>query len=397
MAKRVVLAYSGGLDTSVAIAWLREELGAEVVALAVDVGQREDFGAIQARARQAGAVDVEVVDAKDEMAERFVVPAIAANALYEGRYPLVSALSRPVIVRHLVEAARRHRADAVAHGCTAKGNDQLRFELGLRALAPDIEVLAPARAWRMTRPEALAYAKARGIEVDASAERIYSIDENLWGRAIEAGILEDPWVAPPEDAFVLTRPYATEARELVIGFDAGVPVSVDGERLRVLDVVRRVGEAVGAYGWGRIDMVENRTVGIKSREVYECPAALAVLLAHRDLEGLTLERSLAHLKARLEPEWAELVYEGFWYSPLKEALDAFFARCQEDVTGEVRLRLRPGSCEVVGRRSPVGLYDVGLATYAAGDAFDHADAAGFVRLTGQSVATWAARRQGGRA
>ena len=400
MAKRVVLAYSGGLDTSVAVKWLQEEAGAEVVAVAVDVGQGGDFEVVRRRALDAGAVESVVIDARSEMAEDFVVPAIAANARYEGKYPLVSALSRPVIVRHLVAEARRHGADAVAHGCTGKGNDQVRFEVGTRALAPDLEILAPARSWGLTRADCIDYAARHGIPVEATKEKLYSIDENLWGRAIECGELEDPWAAPPPDVFALTRPTATEARDLVLGFEAGVPVSVDGRRLGVAELVAEVGTAVGSYGWGRIDMVENRRVGIKSRETYECPAALALVLAHADLEDLTLERDVSHEKARLEPRWAELVYDGLWFSPLKEALDAFFASTQRHVTGEVRLTLvpgaggGPGSCTVAGRRSPVSLYDHGLATYDAADTFQHDDAEGFVRLWGLGVATWAARQGG---
>jgi argininosuccinate synthase len=395
MAKRVVLAYSGGLDTSVAVRWLQEEAGAEVVAVAVDVGQGGDFEVVRQRALAAGAVESVVIDARAEMAEEFVVPAIAANARYEGKYPLVSALSRPVIVRHLVAEARRHAADAVAHGCTGKGNDQVRFEVGTRALAPDLEILAPARVWGLTREDCIDYAARHDIPIEVTKEKLYSIDENLWGRAIECGALEDPWVAPPTDVFTLTRPSATEPRDLVIGFESGVPVSLDGRALALDALVGEVNAAVGAYGWGRIDMVENRRVGIKSRETYECPGALALVLAHSDLEDLTLERDVAHEKARLEPRWAELVYDGLWFSPLKDALDAFFATTQRHVTGEVRLALAPGSCVVSGRRSPVSLYDHGLATYDAADTFRHSDAEGFVRLWGLGVATWAARQGGG--
>jgi argininosuccinate synthase len=392
MAKRVVLAYSGGLDTSVAVRWLQEKAGAEVVAVAVDVGQGGDFEAIRRRALAAGAVESVVVDARAEMAEEFVVPAIAANARYEGKYPLVSALSRPVIVRHLVREARKHGADAVAHGCTGKGNDQVRFEVGTRALAPDLEILAPARVWGLTREDCIDYADRHGIPIEVTKEKLYSIDENLWGRAIECGALEDPWAAPPADVFTLTRGDGRQSGEVVVGFEQGVPVALDGQSLALDDLVAELGGTVGGFGWGRIDMVENRRVGIKSRETYECPAALALILAHSDLEDLTLERDVAHEKARLEPRWAELVYDGLWFSPLKEALDAFFATTQRHVTGEVRLTLSPGSCIVSGRRSPVSLYDHGLATYDADDTFRHADAEGFVRLWGLGVATWAARQ-----
>jgi argininosuccinate synthase len=392
MAKRVVLAYSGGLDTSVAVTWLQEELGLEVIAVAVDVGQGGDFEVIRQRALGAGAVESIVIDARAEMAADYAAPAIAANALYEGKYPLVSALSRPVIVKHLVAEARRHGADAVAHGCTGKGNDQVRFEVGTRALAPDLEIFAPARLWGMSREDCVDYAAAHRIPIEATKEKMYSIDENLWGRAIECGAIEDPWAPAPSDVYTLTRPVHREPRDVIIGFEHGVPVTVDGTRLALHDLIAEVGAVVGGYGWGRLDMVENRRVGIKSREIYECPAALALILAHSDLEDITLERDVAHDKARLQPRWAELVYDGLWFSPLKEALDAFFASTQRWVTGEVRLSLAPGSCAVSGRRSPVSLYDHGLATYDASDTFDHADAEGFVRLWGLGVATWAARQ-----
>ena len=392
MAKRVVLAYSGGLDTSVAVRWMAEEWGVEVIAVAVDVGQGGDFGLIKERALAAGAVDVVVVDCREEYASDFVAPALRANALYEGRYPLVSSLSRPVIVRHLVEAARAFGADAVAHGCTGKGNDQVRFEVSTRALAPDLETLAPVRVWGLTREDSIAYAERDGIPVNVTRASPYSIDQNLWGKAIECGVLEDPWESPPEEVFTLTRPRASEPVEVVVAFEEGLPVAVDGEPMPLHELVGHVGDVVGSYGWGRVDMVESRRVGIKSREVYECPGALALLMAHADLEGLTLERDVFHEKARLEPRWAELVYDGLWYSPLKAALDAFITETQRYVTGEVRLRCEPGRCAVAGRRSDVGLYDYRLATYDAADAFRHEDAEGFVRLFGLGVQTWAARQ-----
>ncbi|HEV2759465.1 MAG TPA: argininosuccinate synthase [Acidimicrobiales bacterium] len=392
MAKRVVLAYSGGLDTSVAVRWMAQEWGVEVIAVAVDVGQGGDFGVIKDRAFAAGAAEVVVVDCREEYAADFVAPALRANALYEGRYPLVSSLSRPVIVRHLVEAARSYGADGVAHGCTGKGNDQVRFEVGVRALAPDLELLAPVRVWGLTRDDSIAYAEQYDIPVNVTRASPYSIDENLWGKAIECGVLEDPWVSPPEDVYTLTRPTATEPVDLVVTFQAGLPVAVDGRAMPLHDLVGHVGAVVGSYGWGRIDMVESRRVGIKSREVYECPGALALLQAHADLEGLTLERDVFHEKLRLEPRWAELVYDGLWFSPLKMALDAFMTETQRYVTGEVRLRCEPGRCTVAGRRSDVGLYDYGLATYDAADSFRHSDAEGFVRLFGLGVQTWASRQ-----
>ena len=399
MTKRVVLAYSGGLDTSVAVKWIQEEWGAEVIALACDVGQAADdpWDVITARALAAGAVEAKVVDARAEFADDFLVPAIHANALYEGKYPLVSALSRPVIARHLVLAAREFGADAVAHGCTGKGNDQVRFEVSVRALAPDLEVLAPVRVWGFTREDSIDYAAKHDIPINVSKQSIYSIDENLWGRAIECGMMEDPWVSPPSDAYALTRDAADaprDSRDIVVRFAEGVPVALDGTTMPLHELVPSLGSAVGEYGFGRLDMVENRRVGIKSRETYECPGALAVLLAHADLESITQERDLMREKARLEPRFAELVYDGLWFSPLKEALDAFMASTQRYVTGEVRLHLEPGACFVTGRRAERSLYSYALATYDAADTFRHEDSAGFVRLWGLGVETWA-REQGG--
>jgi argininosuccinate synthase len=399
MTKRVVLAYSGGLDTSVAVKWIQEEWGAEVIALAVDVGQQADdpWNVIEARALAAGAIEARVVDARAEFADNLLVNAIHANALYEGKYPLVSALSRPVIARHLVTAAREFGADAVAHGCTGKGNDQVRFEVSVRALAPDLDVLAPVRVWGFTRDDSIDYAAKHEIPISVTKKSPYSIDENLWGRAIECGMIEDPWISPPADAYALTRDVADapgEPREIVVRFEQGIPIALDGVVKPLHQLVIDLGAAVGAYGWGRLDMVENRRVGIKSRETYECPGSLAVLLAHADLESITLERDLMREKARLEPRYAELVYDGLWYSPLKEALDAFMGHTQRFVTGDVRLRLEPGRCFVAGRRADRGLYSHDLATYDASDTFRHEDSAGFVRLWGLSVETWA-RQQGG--
>jgi argininosuccinate synthase len=398
MAQRVVLAYSGGLDTSVAVTWIAEEWGAEVVALAVDVGQTadDDWETIRQRALAAGAVEAIVVDARAEFADDYCLPALQANALYEGKYPLVSALSRPVIAKYLVQAAREHGADAVAHGCTGKGNDQVRFEVSTRALAPDLDVLAPVRVWGLTREDAIDYAAEHGIPVTVRKDNPYSIDENLWGRAIECGAIEDPWVAPPSEPYALTTDPSQAPREpweLVLRFEQGVPVKLDDQPMPLHELVGAVGRLVGSYGWGRLDMVENRRVGIKSREVYECPGSLALMLAHADLESITQERDLMREKARLAPRYGELVYDGLWFSPLRRALDAFVATSQEHVTGDVRLRLGPGRCEVVGRRADRGLYDYELATYDAADAFRHEDAAGFVRLWGLGLETLA-RKQG---
>jgi argininosuccinate synthase len=392
MTKRVVLAYSGGLDTSVAVRWMIQEWGVEVVTLACDVGQGGDFEAIRQRALAAGAVEALVADVRAEFAADFVAPVLKANALYEGRYPVVSALSRPVIVRHLVEAARAHGATAVAHGCTGKGNDQIRFEVGIRALAPDLETLAPVREWGMTREDCIAYAAKHDIPIAVTKDKLYSIDDNLWGRAIECGEMEDPWAEPPVGVWSMTVPTATDERELTIAFDRGVPVAIDGVSQPLHELVTQMNGIVGSYGWGRLDMVENRRVGIKSRETYEAPGALALITAHQDLESLCLERDLLHEKQRLEARYADLVYDGQWFSPLKEALDAFVNTSQEFVTGEVRLKLSPGQCVVTGRRSDFSLYDYGLATYDAADSFDHRHAEGFVRLWGLGVETWAERQ-----
>jgi argininosuccinate synthase len=392
MAKRVVLAYSGGLDTSVAVRWMIENYGVEVVALAADVGQEGTLDGVQERALAAGAIAAEVIDMREEFARDFCFPALRANAMYENKYPLVSALSRPVITKHLVEAAARHGADAIGHGCTGKGNDQVRFEVSARALNPDIEVLAPVREWGMTRKDSIEYAARFEIPITATEEQPYSIDDNLWGRAIECGEMEDPWATPPSDIWSMTTETASESRAVEIGFEQGTPVSVDGEALAPHTLVSRLNEIVGAYGFGRLDMVENRRVGIKSRETYECPGALALTLAHADLESICVERDLQREKIGLEHRYAELIYDGLWFSPLKQALDAFIDSSQTFVTGEVRLRLEPGRCYVEGRRSPVGLYDYDLATYEATDSFRHEDSAGFTRIWGLGVQTWSARQ-----
>ena len=401
MSKRVVLAYSGGLDTSVAVRWLIENHGAEVIAVAVDVGQQEDSAGeswerTRQRALDAGAVESTVIDARNEMAEDYCIPAIFANARYEGKYPLVSALSRPVIVKHLVAEAAKHGADTVAHGCTGKGNDQVRFEVGVHSLAPHLDIIAPARVWGMTREESIEYAAKWDIPIGQTKTKIYSIDENLWGRAIECGAMEDPWATPPEEPFTLTKPTNPGSDTMVNSFDSGVPSALDGVSKSPYELITEVGRRAGATGFGRIDMVENRRVGIKSREVYECPGALALIAAHSDLEDLCLERDLHHEKARLEPRWAELVYDGMWFSPLKNAIDAFMGSAQKHITGDVRLRFdAPGVMRIEGRRSPVALYDHGLATYDASDTFRHQDAEGFVRLWGLGLQTWATKQGGG--
>ena len=388
MAKRVVLAYSGGLDTSVAVRWMIEHLGVEVVCLSADVGQEGTLDGNREKALGAGAIAYEELDLREEFARDFIAPVIKANALYEGRYPLVSALSRPLIAKKQIEVARRYGADGVAHGCTGKGNDQVRFEVSYMALAPDIEQLAPVRNWGFTREDSIEYAATHGIPVGATKEKLYSIDDNLWGRAIECGEMEDPWAEPPDGVWQMTRRTAEEPAELTISFEGGVPVAIDGAARPLHEIVVELNHLVGSYGWGRLDMVENRRVGIKSRETYEAPGALAIMLAHADLESITVERDLGRQKMALEHRYAELVYDGLWYSPLREALDAFVDVSQEHVTGDVRLRLEPNRCWVVGRRSPRSLYDYGLATYDAADRFRHADSEGFVRLWGLGVQTW---------
>ena len=397
MKKRVVLAYSGGLDTSVAVRWMIEEWDVEVVCVLVDVGQdadtSESLDDIRARAIGAGAIECVLIDARKEMAEEFCANAIKANARYEGKYPLVSALSRPVIVRHLVDQARKFNAQAVAHGCTGKGNDQVRFEVGTHALAPDLEVLAPARNWGMSRGDSVDFAMKWDIPIKATRDKIYSIDENLWGRAVECGEMEVPWNEPPEEPMTLTKVRTFEPVEVTISFVEGRPVALDGVAMPMAELIKELNDRAGATGYGRIDMVENRRVGIKSREVYECPAALALVTAHADLEDLVLEREVAHEKQRLEIRWAELVYDGMWFSPLKEALDAFIEETQKHVTGDVRMRFTaPGAMRIIGRRSPAALYDYGLATYDEEDTFKHADSEGYVKIYGLGVKTWASRQ-----
>ncbi|MFF5056931.1 argininosuccinate synthase [Micromonospora sp. NPDC000663] len=394
MTDRVVLAYSGGLDTSVAIPYLAEQTGAEVIAVAVDVGQGgEDLDAIRQRALDCGAAESEVVDARDEFAADYCLPAIRANALYMDRYPLVSALSRPLIVKHLVAAARKHGGTIVSHGCTGKGNDQVRFEVGLNALAPDLRIIAPARDFAWTRDKAIAFAEEKGLPIDVSAKSPYSIDQNLWGRAVETGFLEDIWNAPVEGLYSYTADPSEprDADEIVITFDGGVPVAIDGETVTPYQAILELNRRAGAQGVGRLDMVEDRLVGIKSREVYEAPGAIALITAHQELEAVTVERDLARFKKSVDQRWGELVYDGLWFSPLKDSLDAFIDDAQRHVSGEVRMVLHGGRATVTGRRSEASLYDFGMATYDTGDTFDQSLAKGFVQLWGLPSRMAAAR------
>ena len=387
MTERVVLAYSGGLDTSVCIGWIAEETGAEVIAVAVDVGQGgEDLDVSRKRALDCGAVEAEVADAKDEFAEEYCLPAIKANALYMDRYPLVSALSRPTIVKHLVAAAHKHGASTVAHGCTGKGNDQVRFEAGISSLAPELRCIAPVRDYAMTRDKAIAFCEEKGLPITTSKKSPYSIDQNVFGRAVETGFLEDIWNAPIEDLYEYTSNPATpqEADEVVIAFDKGAPVAIDGRPVTVLQAIQQLNERAGAQGVGRIDMVEDRLVGIKSREVYEAPGAIALMTAHEELEAVTVERELARYKRQVELRWTELVYDGLWFSPLKRALDGFVDEANQHVTGEVRMTLHGGRATVTGRRSAQSLYDFNLATYDTGDTFDQSMSKGFIELFGLS-------------
>lgn len=397
MTERVVLAYSGGLDTSVAIGWIAEETGADVVAVAVDVGQGgEDLETVRQRALACGAKEAVVADAREEYAEQYCLPALQANALYMDRYPLVSALSRPLIVKHLTDAAKKHGATTVSHGCTGKGNDQVRFEVGIGALAPDLKVIAPVRDFAWTREKAIAWAEDRNLPIDVNKKSPYSIDQNVWGRAVETGFLEDIWNAPIEDVFSYTADPAQQRDpdEVVITFDKGVPVAIDGETVTVLEAVEQLNRRAGAQGVGRLDMVEDRLVGIKSREVYEAPGAMALITAHEELENVTLERDTARFKRTVAQRWGELVYDGLWFSPLKDALDAFVAETQQKVSGDIRMTLHGGRAVPTGRRSEQSLYDFNLATYDEGDTFDQGLAKGFVQLWGLPSKIAAKRDQG---
>jgi argininosuccinate synthase len=385
--ERVVLAYSGGLDTSVCIGWIADQTGAEIIAVAADVGQGgEDMNVIRQRALDCGAVESIVLDLKDTFANEYCLPALRANALYMERYPLVSALSRPTIVKALVEAARFHGASMVGHGCTGKGNDQVRFEVGVGALAPDLKVLAPVRDSGMTRDKAIAFAEKNNLPIDVNKKSPYSIDQNVWGRAVETGFLEDIWNGPIEDIYTYTQNPATprDADEVVITFASGVPVAIDGRPVSMLEAIVEMNARAGAQGIGRLDMVEDRLVGIKSREVYEAPGAIALITAKQELENVTVERELARYKRGVSQRWSELVYDGLWFSPLKNALDCFLEEATKHVSGDVRMTLHAGRAVPTGRRSDASLYDYNLATYDEEDTFDQSLAKGFIDLFGMS-------------
>jgi len=389
---KVVLAYSGGLDTSVAIRWLKENYDLEVVALTIDVGNERDFTAIKEKALKVGAVKAVVIDSKELFVNHFIFPALKADALYEGQYPLATALSRPLISKLLVDVAREEGAAAVSHGSTGKGNDQVRIEVSVNALAPDLKIIAPAREWGMTREETIEYAERYGIPVPVTVSSPYSIDENLWGRSIECGVLEDPWVEPPEDAFAWTKS-PKEAPDtpgyVEIGFEQGVPVAIDGKKMGGVMLIQTLNEMAGSYGVGRVDLLENRLVGIKSREIYEAPAAMVLLQAHQSLQAMTLSKEQMRFKQKMAIEYADLVYNGLWFTSLHEDLAACIQSSQRYVTGTVRLKLFKGACTVVGRKSPYSLYSYGLATYDKDDVFDQSAAVGFIHIWGLPVKTQA--------
>lgn len=395
--EKVVLAYSGGLDTSVCLKWLQVEKGFDVIAVCGNVGQDEnDLAAIKQKAIDMGAVASFAVDMREEYANEYVTLAIAANGLYENSYPLLSALSRPLLSKHMVEVAHAFGAKYVAHGCTGKGNDQVRFETSIKALDPSIEIIAPVREWNLhSREEEMEWAKTHGVPVPTTKKSPYSIDDNLWGRAIECGVLEDPWCEPPAGIWTLTADAQSapdQPEYLEIGFESGVPCSLNGEEMGLVDMIKAINVKAGLHGCGRLDMVENRLVGVKSRECYEVPAAQVIINAHKALETLCLDRETQHYKFGIEQKWATAVYEGLWYSPLKEALDSFCASTQACVTGTVKVKLYKGSSTVVGRKSPYSLYDFGLASYGAQDTFDHEAAKGFIQLHGLPTTVWSAKQ-----
>jgi len=397
MSDKVVLAYSGGLDTSVAIRWLKEKYDLDVVAATVDVGNERDFSAIRQKALDVGAVKSLVVDAKDSYVSDYVFPALQADAIYEGEYPLATALARPLIAKLLVTVAREEGAQAVAHGCTGKGNDQVRFDVSFNALAPDLKIIAPAREWGMTREETIKYAERYGIPLPITVASPYSIDESLWGKSIECGVLEDPWIEPPEEVFTWTKSPSEAPNEpgyVEIDFESGLPVAIDGQNLDGVGLVRRLNELAGEHGIGRIDHLESRLVGIKSREIYEAPAALVLLRAHLALEALTLSKDQLRFKQKVAQEYADLIYNGLWFSALRQDLAAYVKSSQRFVTGSVRLKLFKGSSSVVGRKSPFSLYSYGLATYDKGDEFDQSASPGFIHIWGLPVRTQAQVQHG---
>lgn len=383
--EKVVLAYSGGLDTSVAIRWLQENYDLDVIAVSVDVGQPGDMEENIERARKIGAKEAYALDAREEFALDYVFPCLKANAMYMQTYPLATSVARPLIAKLLVDVAKKEGAKYIAHGCTAKGNDQVRFDVSINALDPTIQIIAPMREWVMTREDEIEYAKEHDIPIKVKKACPYSTDENLWGRSCECGILEDAWVEPPEDAFEWTTSPAkapNSPQYINIRFEKGVPVALDGKKMGAVALIQKLNEIAGKHGVGRIDQVEDRLVGIKSREIYESPAALVLIAAHKDLEKIILTKDVANYKRLVEQRYSELCYDGLWFSPLKEALDAFIEKTQEFVSGEVRVKLFKGSCTMAGRRSPHSLYDMGLATYAEGDKFDHTSAKGFIYVWG---------------
>jgi argininosuccinate synthase len=395
MMSRIVLAYSGGLDTSVAIPWLAEKYGAEIVAVTLDLGQGSELCDVRERALAIGALRAHVIDAREEFARDYILPALQAGAVYEDRYPLATALGRPLIARRLVEIARMEGATAIAHGCTGKDNDQVGLDVSARALDPSINVIAPARMWGMSRSDEIEYARARHITVPVTTASPYSTDSNLWGRSIECGVLEDPWVEPPDDIFTLTRPpheCPDEPAYIDIDFASGVPVRTNGIDMPLLELIESLETIAGAHGVGRIDMVENRLLGIKSREIYEAPAAVVLHAAHSELEKFVIARDLDRIKRDMGRVYADLVYNGLWFSHARQAIDAFVQAIQPRVTGSVRLKLFKGACRVVGRKSDYALYDHGLATYDAGDRFDHSAAEGFIKIWGLPIET-AARKE----
>lgn len=381
--EKVVLAYSGGLDTSVAIRWLQEQMDAEVYAVTLDLGQSKDLEEVRKKALAVGAKEAFVFDVREEFLQRFVIPALWAQAVYEKKYPLATALSRPLIAEYLVKVAREKGARYVAHGCTGKGNDQVRIEVSVAALDPSLKVIAPARIWDWSREEEIEYANLNGIPVPVTTGSPYSIDQNIWGRSIECGVLEDPWVEPPEEVFEWTRsPVEAPNEPLVfeVGFEEGIPKTLNGQYYSLLNLVEELNKLGGEHGFGRIDHLENRLVGIKSREVYECPAALILLTAYREIENMVLPREVLHFKPHFEEQYAQIVYEGLWYSLLREALDAFMAKLAKKASGEVRFKLYKGNLQVVGRRSESSLYDFAMATYDKEDIFDHKASEGFIKL-----------------